>query len=182
MDATFDLKTFGIKRDPLDVTLSIGDMIRQHEYECDLQIAISEFGSVEAWRDHLNLTRRLDPDRKIAKAIESLIYNGHYSPQGTLSPRKKALILKDKNLAVYFISVARHDGWSEERRRISEVQKMAVRAEKTSDRLLAFEHEAIYYLLPTYRYFGKLLIDQGIDTMLDDVVEFFAEKHPDLWS
>ena len=181
MDTTFDLNTFNIKRDPLDVTLSTGDMIRQHEYECDLQIAIAEFGSIEAWRAHLNLIRRLDPDRKIAKAVESLIYNGHYSPHGTLSPRKKALILKDAPLAVYFISVAKNDGWSEERRRISEIQRKAIRAEKSSDRLLAYEHEAIYCLLPTYRYFGKLLIDQGIDTMLDDVIECFAEKHPDLW-
>lgn len=77
MDTTFDLNTFNIKRDPLDVTLSTGDMIRQHEYECDLQIAIAEFGSIEAWRAHLNLIRRLDPDRKIAKAVESLSYSGH---------------------------------------------------------------------------------------------------------
>ena len=180
MDATFDLNTFNMRRDPLDVSLSTGDMIRQHEYECDLQIAISEFGSIEAWRDHLNLVRRLDPDRKIAKAVESLIYNGHYSPHGTLSPRKKALILKDAPLAVYFISVAKNDGWSEERRRISEIQRKAIRAEKSSDRLLAYEHEAIYCLLPTYRYFGKLLIDQGIDTMLDEVIECFIEKYPDL--
>ena len=38
---------------------------------------------------------------------ESLIYNGHYSPHGTLSPRKKALILKDAPLAVYFIGSIR---------------------------------------------------------------------------
>ena len=91
------------------------------------------------------------------------------------------MILKDAPLAVYFISVAKHDGWSEERRRISEIQRKAIKAEKSSERLLAYEHEAIYALLPTYRYFGKLLIDQGIDTMLDDVRECFAEKYPDLW-
>lgn len=139
----------------------------QWEAECLWPDIIAEHGSVEAWLADCRQRRRADGERRMARLIMMLMTDGAGRPQGTLRPPERSRMLANRPLAAFWFSVISatgDDGFAEERRRIRDRQRQAMRAVEPEGRMEAMEAmeaEAIKALMPTYRVWGKALIDAG---------------------
>lgn len=95
----------------------------------------------------------MNADMSVALVVGSLFRDcPPHKPVGTiLWPGKRNLLLADKALGAYFASVVEADGWNEERVRVGTCQEagdpMNVRA--------------IAAMLPTWRHWGRMLMDAG---------------------
>lgn len=156
-----------------------GELMRQHEFECEMRIGVDEHGSVKAWADHLFKQRQEDPDRKIARRIMGMLSSGKRSIPGVPLYPKKKMILEDNELGMFFCCVAKFDGWHEELERVRKVQLDASTKLHSIERLLILEDEAIYSLIPQYREWGRILIDQNADTGYEKAVADFLVANPD---
>ena len=132
-------------------------------------------GSIEAYNRFVTLERQLDTDRALARSIVSLFRRGHYREVGHLSRHDKQRILQDREITAYFISVAKsgEDGWREEQLRIIAHQRAAGRSHDLTQRLQAFEQEAIYHMIPQWRAWGLQLIQADAVPELDEFVRSY---------
>ena len=110
------------------------------------------------------LARRRDTD--IARSMRRLFHESGAKPSGWCSRRDKAVVMADAELAAFLKSVATAgpDGWREEIDRVRLRQVKAAR--KRGGRpdgvgAPALSLAAIVDLLPTWRAWGRMLIDAG---------------------
>ncbi len=144
------------------------------EAQCLWPDILAEWGSHEVWQAECRRRRGADDDRRMARLIMMLMSNGAGRPQGTLRPPERSRLLLDRPLAAFWFSVvgAGDDGFAEERRRIRDRQRQAMRAVEPDERMAAIEAEAIKSLMATYRAWGRALIDAGAVTDKDIAVAF----------
>ena len=167
--------------DRLIVPMSRGELMRQHEFECERRAGIEQFGSDEAWRNHLNKKRVSDIDRKLARIITGILKRSRSSIDGSRGFPNDKFILRDIELSNFFCSVAASDGWLEERERVEAIQRAAAEKIYSHERILVLECEAIYSLIPQYRGWGRYLMDKGIDTGYAAALTSHQARHPESW-
>jgi len=157
--------------------------IARQALEAELHDGAAEHGSVDAYLEHIRLQRQLDGDRRLASAVASLLRGGGAKAVGTLHPAQKRRLLRDRELAAYWVSVARAGdaGWAEERTRVRQHQHRALRSSEPEKRLGAFEREAIRRLVPQWRAWGRLLLEADAVPELNDVIRTFEDEHGGLW-
>jgi len=111
---------------------------------------LRDYGSLDAWRAACAERRAADTERPLIHAIDRLLADSHCKPRGTLRPPHREVLLVDKPLAAYWLSVAGagDEGWDEERTRIMR-----------SD---------IRSLLPVWRRWGQVLLDANLCGDLED--------------
>lgn len=110
------------------------------------------------------LARRRDID--IARSMRRLFHESGAKPSGWCSRHDKAVVMADAELAAFLKSVAAAgpDGWREE---IDRVRLRQVKATRKRGRrpygvgASALSLAAIVGLLPTWRAWGRMLIDAG---------------------
>jgi len=120
---------------------------------------IEQHGRVEAWLADCRRRRDADSDRRQARVLLMLMADAPGRPRGTLRPPERARLLADRALAAYWSSVASagDEGYDEERRRLrAEVGRAST---VTEDRGAAIDGNAVARLMPLWRAWGQVLLD-----------------------
>ncbi len=101
----------------------------------------------------------MTPDMKLALVVAALFRDcPPHKPVGTLMWEAQAdRLAADRPLAAYFASVAEADGWAEERIRMAAKLKDTP-PEERGDPMNIYD---IHAMLPTWRAWGRVIIDYG---------------------
>lgn len=117
-------------------------------------------GSVEAWRDGHSPRLSADRELKLARIIALMMEVAPGRPRGVIRHQKhRDMLLADTALAVYWASVVLggEAAWDEERQRNRDYQR------QSGDwKCRVSPAYVIRDLLPTYRAWGRMLIEGGV--------------------
>jgi len=105
---------------------------------------IAEHGSIDAFLAGCRERRSADAEMRMARVVIALMREAPGKPRGTLRPPERGKLLADRPLAAFFSSVAAagDDGWRE-------------------TNPIAADCYAIKALLPTWRQWGRVLLEAG---------------------
>lgn len=133
-------------------------MERQRE---GLAAMIALHGGLEDWFAECRARKAADPEHQMAWSV--LRFLRLRGDAGPLAGRAvdRARLATDPALHAYWQSVAQGgpEAWTEERLRVKAVEEHALQSGDPKERMLGLDVNAVKSLLPTYRAWGRMLLD-----------------------
>jgi len=128
------------------------------------QVLIDLHGGLQGWLDACRVRKATDKDYGLARAIVRLLGRGGSERCAGLMAGERRRLNADPDVAAYWQSVedAGDDGWREERERIRNVERLATKTNSEHGHLLMLDVYAARSLMPTYRAWGRILIEAGL--------------------
>lgn len=126
-----------------------------------LRKLIGFHGGLERWFAACRARRGADADYQLARIIARLLRTGGDPGPLRLSSGDRDRLAADPALDGFWRSVAEAgpDGWREERQRVRATERQAREVADPQARLLMLDVHAVKSLLPTYRAWGRMLLD-----------------------
>lgn len=125
------------------------------------QALIDLYGGLDGWHDACRARRAADPDYQLARIIVRLLRAGGDPGLLRCRPGDRDRLADDPELEAFWQSVAQAgpDGWREERQRVRATERQASETADPRTRSLMLDVHAVKSLLPTYRAWGRMLLD-----------------------